>query len=142
MKKLTLKIKKLRDVTLPSYAHPGDAGLDLCAAEKTTLKPGERKAIPSGIAMEIPDGYVGLVWDKSGVSIKEGIKTLAGVADSGYRGEIMIGVINLSKKSYTFEKNHKVAQLLIQKIERPTIKEVSELSDTVRGAGRFGSTGK
>ena len=101
----------------PIYAHPGDAGMDFYAAEDFTLKVGEKGAVPTGISMEIPVGYVGLVWDKSGLAIKHGLKTLGGVIDAGYRGEILIGMINLGEKDYTFEKGHKVAQVLFQKIE-------------------------
>jgi dUTP pyrophosphatase len=98
--------------------------------------------VPTGIAMEIPEGYVGLIWDKSGLSIKNGIKTLGGVIDSTYRGEVLVGMINLSDADYTFLKGHKVAQMVIQKKEFVDFEEVSELSDTVRGEGGFGSTGK
>lgn len=126
----------------PSYAHPGDAGLDLYAREETRLLPGERKMIPTGLQFEVPEGYVGLVWDKSGLSMKNGLKTLGGVLDSGYRGELMVGMVNLSSEPYTFLRGHKVAQLLIQKIENPEIKVVAELGKTARGGGGFGSTGK
>jgi len=139
-----VKIKKLKpDAVLPSYAHPGDAGMDVYASEDVHIKKGERAKVPTGIAMEIPDGYVGLVWDKSGLSMNHGLKTLGGVIDAGYRGEVMIGVINLSdNQDYTVVKGHKVAQILIQKIESPTIQEVAELVDSSRGAKGFGSTGK
>lgn len=140
---LTIKIKKLvDDILMSSYAHHGDAGFDLYAAKCVTLAPGERAQIPVGIAMEIPEGYVGLVWDKSGLSQKFGIKTLGGVVDCIYRGEVMVGVINLGSEPYTFEKNHKVAQMIIQKYEECAIVEVQELSDSVRGESGFGSTGK
>ena len=140
---MILKIKKLKsDAKLPSYGHPGDAGMDIYSCEERTLLPQEQALISTGIVMEIPDGYVGLVWDKSGVSHKGGIKTLGGVIDSGYRGEIMVGVINLGFESFMFEKGQKIAQMLIQKIESPTFEEVVELSDTSRGEGGFGSTGK
>lgn len=140
---MKVKVKKVDPkAILPSYAHPGDAGMDIFALEQTILKPGEQKAVRTGISMEIPDGCVGLVWDKSGLAIREGLKTLGGVVDAGYRGEIMIGMINLSKKDYVLEAGHKVAQMLIQKIERPTVEEAAELSDTSRGQGGFGSTGK
>jgi dUTP pyrophosphatase len=140
---MILKIKKLDpDATLPKFAHPGDAGMDLYANETVTLQPGESAKIKTGISMEIPEGYVGLVWDKSGLATNNKIKTLGGVIDSGYRGESLLGVINLGSEPYTFEKGHKVAQMLIQKIERPEIIEAEELSDTSRGTGGFGSTGK
>jgi dUTP pyrophosphatase len=140
---MILKIKKLHpDAKVPHYAHHDDAGFDLFAIENTLIKKGERKAVATGISMEIPEGYVGLIWDKSGIGIKEGLKSLGGVVDSSYRGEVLIGMVNLSEKDYTFEKGHKVAQMLIQKKERVDFEEVKELSDTKRGIGGFGSTGK
>ncbi len=140
---MILKIKKLHlDAKAPHYAHNDDAGFDLFSVENTLIKKGERFAVPTGISMEIPEGYVGLIWDKSGIGIKEGIKTLGGVVDSSYRGEVLVGMINLSEKDYTFEKGHKVAQMLIQKKEKVDFEEVSELTDTKRGKGGFGSTGK
>ncbi len=140
---LKLKIKKLSpDAVIPKYAHAGDAAFDLYSIEDVVIKPNERLQIGTGLAMEIPDGYVGLIWDKSGLSHKSGLKTLGGVIDSGYRGEVKVGMINLGKEDYVFEKGHKVAQMLIQKIEHAEIEETLELSDTSRGVGGFGSTGK
>ena len=140
---MKLKIKKLHpDAKIPHYAHNDDAGFDLFAIQDVTLKKGERAMIPTGIAMEIPSEHVGLVWDKSGLAMKHGIKTLGGVVDSQYRGEIIIGVINLSTEDYTFLKGHKVAQMIIQKKEFVDFEEVKELSDTTRGEGGFGSSGK
>ena len=138
-----LNIKKLHpDAKIPTYAHQGDAGFDLFATETVTIPIGARVLVGTGIAMEIPDGYVGLIWDKSGLSIKHGLKNLGGVIDAGYRGEIKAGVVNLSDEDYTVVVGHKVAQMLIQKVERAEIVEVDELSDTTRGHGGFGSTGK
>ncbi|MES3004948.1 MAG: dUTP diphosphatase [Patescibacteria group bacterium] len=140
---MIVKFKKLYpDSKLPAYATKGDAGMDVFALENTTVSPGEKIGIKTGVATEIPEGFVGLVWDKSGLSMKHGIKTLGGVIDSGYRGEVVVGVINLGKESYTFEKGHKVAQMLIQKVEHIEIVETEELSSTERGIGGFGSTGK
>ncbi len=140
---MQIKFKKLHpDAKAPQYAHHGDAGMDFFALEKTILKPGEHAAIKTGIAMEIPHGYVGLFWDKSGIAIKHGIKLLGGVIDAGYRGEILIGMMNLSAVEYVFEVGHKVSQMLIQKVEAPDIIEATELSDTSRGEKGFGSTGK
>ncbi len=140
---MKLKCKKLSpSATAPAYAHPGDAGMDFFALERTVLKPGERKAIHTGISIEIPKGCVGLFWDKSGIGIREGLKTLGGVIDAGYRGEVLVGMINLSDKEYVFEAGHKVAQMLIQKVEHCDVKESKDLSDTKRGKGGFGSTGK
>ena len=142
-KSMILKAKKLfPEAILPHYVHGGDAGLELYASQKTTLKPGERTSVPTGIALEIPDGYVGLVWDKSGLSHNHGLKPLGGVIDSGYRGEIKVGVINLSSENYTFEKGHKIAQMLVQKIERLEVTEADSLSESDRGHKGFGSTGK
>ena len=140
---MKLKVKKVHpEAKLPSYAHPHDAGMDLFALEDVKIKPGEIARIRSGVAMEIPEGYVGLCWDKSGLSMKNGIKVLAGVIDSGFRGELVMGVINLGKEEHTFEKGHKVMQMLLQPVEIADITEVDELSDTSRGEGGFGSTGK
>lgn len=140
---VTLKIKRLnKDAKIPNYARYGDAGLDLYAVEDVMLAPNERAAVPTGIAMEIPDGYVGLIWDKSGLSIKHGLKTLGGVVDSGYRGEVLVGIVNLSDTEYIIQKGEKVAQMIIQKKEVIEVEEVKELSETARGEGGFGSTGK
>jgi dUTP pyrophosphatase len=140
---MILKVKKLSpDAILPSYAHPGDAGMDIYANETVTVKPGQAIKIKTGIAMEIPDGYVGLMWDKSGVAFNHKLKTLSGVIDSGYRGESLVSLINLGTEPYIVEKGHKIVQMLIQKVERVKIIEADELSDTSRGNGGFGSTGK
>jgi dUTP pyrophosphatase len=140
---MILKIKKIHpDAKIPHYAHYDDAGFDLFVVEGTVVKKGERVAVPTGLMMEIPEGYVGLIWDKSGLAIKHGIKTIGGVVDSTYRGEVLVGVINLSGHNYLFEKGHKIAQMIIQKKETMEFMEVEELTDTVRGEGGFGSTGK
>lgn len=140
---MKLKVKKIDpEAKLPSYAHPYDAGMDWFALEEVKVKPGEIAKIRSGIAMEIPEEYVGLCWDKSGLSMKNGIKVLAGVVDASFRGEFIMGVINLGKEEYTFEKGHKVLQMLIQPVETLDIIEAEELSESSRGEGGFGSTGK
>ena len=140
---MKVKIKKIHpDATIPKFAHINDAGMDICVPERVTIAPGERKSIPLGLAFEIPDGYVGLLWDKSGLSHKYGIKTFGGVIDAGYRGEVHAGVMNLSKETYVFEKGHKIVQLLIQRIEHPEIIEVDILSESHRGGKGFGSSGK
>lgn len=140
---MQIKVKKL-DPTLPdlAYARAGDAGFDVYARERTVLTPGVQTAVPTGVSIELPAGYVSLVWDKSGLGIKHGLKTLGGVIDAEYRGEYMIGMINLSDKEYVFEKGDKVAQVLIQKVEHVTFEYVDALSDTERGAGGFGHSGK
>jgi len=127
---------------LPVYANKGDAGMDVFSLEDKELKPGERYLFKLGFAMEIPEGYVGLFWDKSGIASKYGIHTLAGVIDSVYRGEFGVVMLNTGDESYEFKKGDKLAQLLIQPIASPELEEVEELSDTHRGEGGFGSTGK
>lgn len=140
---MEIKIKKLHpEAKIPTYAHAGDAGFDVYAIESAVIPAGGRALLGTGIAMEIPDGYAGLVWDKSGLSNNHGLKTLGGVMDAGYRGEIKVGLINLGEKDYIIEAGNKVAQVVIQKVEHTEIKEVEELSDTTRGIGGFGSTGK
>lgn len=140
---MKLKIKKLNsEAVMPKYATKDDAGMDLFSIEEIVLDSMERKQISTGIAMEIPAGFVGLIWDKSGLAHKFGLKVLGGVIDSGYRGEIKVGIINLSTEKYVFEKGHKVAQMIIQKKENPEILEVTELDDSERGISGFGSTGK
>ena len=140
---MKLNIKKLHpDAKIPTYAHHGDAGFDLFAIESVTIPGGARILVGTGIAMEIPDGYVGLLWDKSGLSMNHGLKNLGGVIDAGYRGAKKAGIINLSSDDYTITAGHKVAQMLIQKVEHAEIKEVEELSNTTRGHSGFGSTGK
>lgn len=139
---MKLFIKKIRDeAKIPTRAHHDDAGIDLYACGEHMVAPHTTVMIPLGIAMEIEEGYVGLMWDKSSIGSKS-IKTLGGVIDAGYRGEVTAMVHNLSNESYTFEHGHKVAQMIIQKVEFPEIIESEELSDSHRGAGSFGSTGK
>ena len=140
---MRINIKKLNpQALLPVYNHEGDAGMDMFALEATVVPARGRALVSTGIAMEIPLGFVGLFWGKSGLATKHGIVTSAGVIDAGYRGEVKIALVNTSDEDYTIEAGHKVAQLLIQKIEHPEIVEVSELSETVRGEQGFGSTGK
>ena len=139
---MLIKFQKILDeAIIPHYAHPGDAGMDIFSVEETIIKSGERKSVRTGVKMELAEGFVALVWDKSGLALKNGIKTMAGVIDSGYRGEIGVVLANLSGQDYKIEKGQKIAQMLIQKVERAEIEEVKELSETKRGAGGFGSTG-
>lgn len=140
---MKLLVKKLNETAkLPLYAHAGDAGLDFFTNEEYQLKPGERHLFSTGMQIAIPEGYVGLVWDKSGLAVKNGIKTMAGVIDSGYRGEIKILIINLSDQVFLIEKYAKIAQLIIQKKESLDIIEVQDLDTTQRGINGFGSSGK
>lgn len=139
---MILKTKKIdAAASLPTRATAGDAGLDLCSVEDVVIQPGDRLVVRTGIAMEIPSGYAGLVWDKSGLAAKKGLKTMGGVIDAGYRGEIQVVLANLGSEPHPIAVGDKIAQLLIQKVELPDIVEVAELSDTERGDGGFGSTG-
>lgn len=140
---MLLKVKKLDpEAKIPVFANHNDAGMDIFALEDTILPPGEVVKVRSGVAMEIPDGCVGLCWDKSSIAINNSVKVLGGVIDAGYRGEILIGMINLGKSVYTFQKGHKVVNFIIQKIEHPEVTEVETLEESSRGTGGFGSTGK
>lgn len=139
---MILKIKRLHpDAVLPAYAKAGDAGLDLSTYEDVTLVPDERKAVGTGLSFELDDGYVALMWGRSGLAVKNGIAVLGGVIDAGYRGEYKVILHNVSDQPVVFAKGDRVAQLLIQKVERPEIVEVQEVSQSERGADGFGSTG-
>lgn len=139
---MKLEVKKLDpEAKLPTRAHSDDAGLDLYSIEECVLAPRERRVIKTGIAVAIPSGYVGLIWDKSGLAAKAGLKTMGGVIDAAYRGEIQVIIANLSDAPYIIQKGSKIAQLLIQKVEIPEVCGVSKLDDTLRGDGGFGSTG-
>jgi dUTP pyrophosphatase len=138
---MKLKIKTIHpDAKPPAYAHPGDAGFDLFSCVDLKLAAGEVQAVPTGIQMAIPVGHVGLVWDKSGISLK-GVHRLAGVVDAGYRGEVQVVLVNLGREPYAVKKGMKIAQMLIQPVLTVEIMEAAELDDTTRGEGGFGSTG-
>jgi dUTP pyrophosphatase len=139
-----MKIEILKidpEVKAPNYANPGDAGMDFYSAENAVIKPSDRRVVKTGVKMAIPEGYVGLFWDKSGLAAKKGIKIMAGVIDSGYRGEVGIVIHNLGKEDFIIEKNMKIAQMLIQPVHSPEVVEVNTLDETKRGEGGFGSTG-
>jgi dUTP pyrophosphatase len=139
---MKLKIKRIHaDAKLPSYGHLGDAGLDLFSADDVVLEKGQVLDVPTGIKVAIPEGYVGLVWDKSGLSLR-GVHRLAGVIDSGYRGEVKVVLVNLSDEPFVISKGMKIAQLLIQPVTTVKVVEVEDLGGTPRGEGGFGSTGK
>jgi len=140
---MKILVKKLHpDAVIPKFAHEGDAGLDFYSLEEKTIGPGERVKFSTGIAMELPAGYAALVWEKSGLATKHGIKTMAGVGDCHYRGEYVVILLNTSDEPYTVKKGDKIAQFLVQKVESPEIVEVEELTGTERGEGGFGSTGR
>ncbi len=135
-------VKMDPSLTTPHYAHEGDAGIDLRSSVEYLLIPNETYAVPTGIKMSIPAGFVGLVWDKSGYAAKNSIKTMAGVIDSGYRGEIKVVMVNLGKDNFSITKDMKIAQILIQPVVRAKLVEKESLDETIRGEGGFGSTGK
>jgi dUTP pyrophosphatase len=139
---MKIKVKRIQeDAKLPAYSHPGDAGLDLFSSADLVLKSGEVIPVPTGIKMAVPPGYVGLIWDKSGISLA-GVHRLAGVVDSGYRGEVKVVMINLGDTSFSIKKGMKIAQMLVQPVNSVGVTEVEELEDTTRGENGFGSTGK
>lgn len=130
---------------LPSYARRGDAGLDLLAAEDAELKPGERAAVATGIAVAIPEGFAGFVHPRSGRALKEGltVANAPGTIDAGYRGEIKVILVNLDPSEPVYvSRGDKIAQLVIQKVETAELAEVEVLPGSERGEGGFGSTGR
>jgi dCMP deaminase len=138
---LGLKIKKIHPLAqVPSYAHVGDAGLDLYAVEGGEIAPFSRAKFGTGISLEIPEGYVGLIWDRSGLSTKKGLKSLGGVVDSIYRGEVLVALANISDEPVQIMQGDRVAQILIQKVESVSVEVVDELADSERGENGFGST--
>ncbi len=133
------------DLPLPSYARTGDAGLDLIAAEDAELKPGERSAVGTGVAIAIPEGFAGFVHPRSGRALKDGltVANAPGTIDSGYRGEVKVILVNLDPVEAIYvSRGEKIAQLIIQRVERADLFEVDELPTSDRGAGGFGSTGR
>ncbi|MCX6756655.1 MAG: dUTP diphosphatase [Candidatus Nomurabacteria bacterium] len=139
---MKLSVKKINnEAVLPTRAHSYDAGMDLYVNGRQVITAHTTIVVPTGISMEIPEGFVGLIWDKSSIGTK-GLKTLGGVVDSEYRGEVKVVVHNLNNEDIIFEHGQKIAQMLIQKVELVDIEEVADLSSTVRGEGGFGSTGR
>ena len=139
---MQIKVKKLKEnAKLPSYAHPGDIGMDMYALETKTLLPGEHYFFWHGFALEFPVGYGAIVMDKGSIS-KAGLKSMGGVFDAGYRGEYNTHLVNLSDEPYTVEEGDKVAQLVIFPISIADLVETDTLSESARGEGKFGSTGR
>ena len=128
--------------SVPKYAHNGDAGADLMASEKKVIPARDRSLIGTGIRLEIPEGHVGLIWPRSGLAVKKGIDCGAGVIDSHYRGEIKVLLFNHSDSEFQIDSGDRIAQILIQKVERVQFIPANDLSETVRSEGGFGSTGK
>jgi dUTP pyrophosphatase len=133
------------ELPLPRYAKGGDAGADIVSRIDISLAPGERALVPTGIAIALPDGYVALVHPRSGLAIKHGVTMVnaPGTVDAGYRGELQIILINHDKsESVSFKRGDRIAQLVIQKVERAEFVEVQDLPGSGRGTGGFGSTGR
>jgi len=141
-----LLVKRLdADAPLPTYAREGDAGLDLLASEDVTLQPGERTAVPTGIAVAIPEGFAGFVLARSGRALKEGLAlaNAPGLIDAGYRGELKVIVVNLDRSSsIDIRRGDKIAQLVVQRVDRVDVEVVDELPQSERGEGGFGSSGR
>jgi len=141
---MTVCFKKLNPTAvLPAYAHPGDAGMDVCACEAATLQPGERKLVKTGLQMELPPGTEAQMRPRSGLALKHGITLLntPGTIDEGYRGEVGVILINLGQDAFEVRPGMRIAQMVIAPVLRVNSVEVSGISDTVRGEGGFGSTG-
>ena len=129
---------------LPAYAKPGDAGLDLRASESVTLEPGERRLVPTGLAVAIPEGHAGFVLPRSGLAMHKGVTVLnaPGLIDSGYRGEIKVLLINHGAEAVSIDRGERIAQLVVQPVARARLVEEERLPDSARGEGGFGSTGR
>ncbi|MDR3687538.1 MAG: dUTP diphosphatase [Coriobacteriia bacterium] len=142
---MQLPIKRLdTGLPLPTYAHDGDAGLDLLSATDCTIAPGARMLVPTGVAVAIPDGFAGFVQPRSGRALKDGLSfaNTPGLIDAHYRGEIKVIAVNLDGETpIRISRGDKIAQLVIQRVERVQLAEVDDLGDTTRGEGGFGSTG-
>ena len=141
---MKIKFKKLNEeAIIPEFKTSGAAGMDIASIESVTLEPMQFKIVKTGLAVEIPDGYEIQVRPRSGMACKKGITVIntPGTIDADYRGEIGVGLINLSPVSVLIGHGERIAQLIVNKIEQPEIEVVTELSDTERGAGGFGHTG-
>ncbi len=147
MAKTIIKIERLpHNKTLPEYKTAGASGMDLCAAieEPVTLKPLERKLIPTGLKIELEPDFEVQIRPRSGMSIKHGITLIncIGTIDEDYRGEICVPIVNISKEEYTIQPQERIAQMVVAKVEKADFEVVEKVSETLRGEGGFGSTGK
>ena len=141
---MTVLFKKIHaDAVLPAYAHPGDAGLDLCACEAATLQPGERRLVRTGLVMELPPGTEAQVRPRSGLALKHGITLLnaPGTIDEGYRGELGVILVNLGQEPFAVASGMRIAQMVVAPVLRVAVAESETLGETRRGDGGFGSTG-
>jgi dUTP pyrophosphatase len=139
-----LRVRRLDPaVPIPAYAHPGDAGLDLCSAEDVDLEPGQRALVSTGFAMALPEGYAAFVQPRSGLAARSGISIVntPGLIDCHYRGEVKVILINLGEEPFQVKRGDRIAQMVVQEIENTRVAVMEELDDTARGEGGFGSTG-
>jgi dUTP pyrophosphatase len=137
-----VKIKKLKsNATVPRYAHPGDAAMDLFSAEDITVPAGKRRLVSTGIAIELPQGYFSSIRGKSGLALKKGIDILGGVIEYTYTGEYGVIIFNTGDEDFVINVGDKIAQVVIAPVASAEVEVVSELSESVRGEGAFGSTG-
>lgn len=140
-----LRVRRLvPGAAVPAYAHPGDAGLDLAAAETLVLEPGAHGSVGTGIAVAVPEGWVGLVHPRSGLAARDGVTVLnaPGTVDAGYRGEVRVLLVNHGDRAVRFEPGDRVAQLVLQRVGHAVVDVVDDLDATDRGVGGFGSTGR
>src|SRR3989338_10305539 len=139
---MKLRIQRLNlDAKIPISPYKGNAGMDVFSVEEVDIPAGEKIAVKTGLKLAIPEGYAGFVWDKSGLAVKHHLKTMAGVIDSNYRGELMVVLTNLGKEEYRAERGSKIAQLVIKPIETAEIEEGIVDDETDRGGKGFGSSG-
>ena len=141
-KAIEVRVHRDADAHLPEYASAGAAGADLRASEPVRIPSRARAAVPTGLRVAIPPGHVGLVWPRSGLALRHGIDTLAGVVDSDYRGELIVVLANHGDESFEVAPGDRIAQLLVQRVERPAFVAVPALEPTTRGPSGFGSTGR
>jgi dUTP pyrophosphatase len=132
------------DLPVPGYSRAGDAGIDLPARQRVVLGPGERSAVPTGVAVAIPAGFVGMVTPRSGLAARHGIGIVnsPGIVDSGYRGEILVILVNHGEAPVTLDRGERIAQLVVAPVAAATLVEVEDLPPSARGEGGFGSTGR
>jgi dUTP pyrophosphatase len=133
------------DIPLPTYAHPGDAGLDLVTTVDVVIEPGERALVPTGIAIALPEGYAAFVHPRSGLALKHGVSVVnaPGTVDAAYRGELAVTLVNLDpREAVSFRRGDRIAQLVVQRVEHAVLHEVEALPGSDRGEGGFGSSGR
>ncbi|WP_300345710.1 dUTP diphosphatase [Nesterenkonia sp.] len=145
MKRINVPVQRLDpDLPVPRYAHPDDAGADLHSAEDFTLAPGERRLVPTGLAVAIPEGWVGLVHPRSGLAVRHGVSMVntPGTIDAGYRGELKVLLINTDPaEPVSFSRGDRIAQLVLQEVAQAQFVPVQKLPESLRGEGGFGSSG-